>query len=690
MDQPGNGYRSPVPEDEMTVDAKADAKSGGPIEPWRVLVVDDERDVHEVTDMALRRFTLDGRPLELLHAYDGAQARDLLQRRSDIALMLLDVVMETERSGLDLVRWCREELGNRFVRIVLRTGQPGQAPEWEVIVDYDINDYREKTELDRKRLYTVMISALRGYRDIMAVEQARQVQHLYRKRLELAIDAMNMLVWEVPRGAAQVSWSGDPARVLGIDASRLETFEAWRERLHPEERERVVHQHQELARGNLPSLNLDYSLRRDDGTYIMVCVDAFRVREAAGDPAQKRVIGVARNVTAERSAQAEQARLQIRLRQAEKLEAIGGLAGGIAHDFNNILGAMLGYAEMLQTPFKPGTRERKYADTIVSAGERGKALVAQILAFSRSSDAAKHPVDLAPLVTEVVTTLRGSLPANVRVVESIPGSPVLTRGNATHLYQLVMNLCTNAAQAMPAGGELKVTVDFVDNARECVLRGGILSKGRHVTLQVADQGLGIDEATMEKIFEPFFSTKGVGKGTGLGLAIAYGVAMSHGGAIDVESAPGSGTRFTVYLPECEERRAEPRAPEDPSRGGGEVILVVDDEPALVELLLDQLESLGYQGVGFNSSEQALREISANPDRFSAVITDEVMPGLTGTRLTAQLRAEGLSLPILVASGYGGPGFDDRAASAGATEILRKPYVKRELAAALARSLGRRQ
>lgn len=164
-----------------------------PVEPWRVLVVDDEPSVHDVTTMLFRRFELDGRPLELLHAFGAAEARDLLQQHSDIALILLDVVMETDRSGLDFVRWCRETLENRFVRIVLRTGQPGQAPEQQVIVDYDINDYREKTELDRTRFYTVMITALRGYRDIMAVERAAQMHLRYRQGLERVLKATNSL-----------------------------------------------------------------------------------------------------------------------------------------------------------------------------------------------------------------------------------------------------------------------------------------------------------------------------------------------------------------------------------------------------------------------------------------------------------------------------------------------------------------
>ena len=164
-----------------------------PVKPWRVLIVDDEPDVHEVTTMIFKRFQLDGRPLEIFHAFTDAAAREILQSKGDIALVLLDVVMETERSGLDFVRWSRQELGNRFVRIVLRTGQPGQAPEQQVIVDYDINDYREKTELDRKRFFTVMITALRGYRDIMEVEEARQLQMRYRNGLERVLVATNSL-----------------------------------------------------------------------------------------------------------------------------------------------------------------------------------------------------------------------------------------------------------------------------------------------------------------------------------------------------------------------------------------------------------------------------------------------------------------------------------------------------------------
>jgi signal transduction histidine kinase/CheY-like chemotaxis protein len=456
-----------------------------------------------------------------------------------------------------------------------------------------------------------------------------------------------------------------------------------------------VRLHAELVAGKRPALTLDYRLRRDDGTYLTASVDAYAV-PLDGPPAPGRrrmnVIGVLRNVTERRRVEEERRQLGERLRQAEKLEAVGALAGGIAHDFNNILGAILGYAEMLQSATDSGSKARKYADTIASAGERGKSLVAQILAFSRSTEEEKHPIDLHPIVDEVVATLVGSLPGNIRVDREIGAGPLVTFGNATHLYQLLINLCTNAIQAMPGGGTLHIHLGGAEEfAAERMLAGGALAPGRYLTLAIADEGHGIPPTILGRIFEPFFSTKELAKGTGLGLAIAHGVALSHGGAIDVASREGHGTRFTVYLP-AYAGEAPIVGAEDPDvpRGNGETILVVDDEPALVQLSQDLLAELGYEPVGYTSSVRALAAYNAAPQRFAAVLTDEVMPDLTGTELCARLRAQAESLPILVASGYGGAGFEMRATSAGATRILKKPYGKHELGTALAAVLARKE
>jgi CheY-like chemotaxis protein len=279
----------------------------------------------------------------------------------------------------------------------------------------------------------------------------------------------------------------------------------------------------------------------------------------------------------------------------------------------------------------------------------------------------------------------------VRVRESIAAGPLVTQGNATHLHQLAMNLCTNAVQAMPDGGELGIVLEVVDNAVERSLRGGLLAPGRYVRLAIEDQGAGIDAAALPRIFEPFFSTKALGKGTGLGLSIAHGVAHGHGGAIDVEARSEGGTRFVVYLPassapvSAAEPVALPRAP----TGNGETILVIDDEPDLVEMSQDMLAELGYEPVGFTSPTRALAAYEAAPERFSAVLTDEMMPELTGTQLCARLRQQARTLPILVASAFGGEGFEARAAQAGATRVLSKPYRKYELATALSAALAQR-
>jgi signal transduction histidine kinase/CheY-like chemotaxis protein len=516
-----------------------------------------------------------------------------------------------------------------------------------------------------------------------------------RRRLEFAIEASDMLVFETYSATGSIAWSGDLQFVLGIDGEELSDARSWRRRIHAEDRTRIVRLHAELVSGRRPALTLDYRLESEVGRYVVVAVDAYAVppeeKRPDGMPARMNVIGVLRNVTERRRIEEERRRLEERLRQAEKLEAVGSLAGGIAHDFNNILGAILGYAEMLQSATDEGSKARKYADTIARAGDRGKALVAQVLAFSRSTEQEKHPVDVRHVVEEVVSTLVGSLPGNIRVRENLDEGATVTLGNATHLYQLIMNLSTNAIQAMPGGGELGITLrGAVDIQAERVLAGGGIAPGRYLTLEIVDQGVGIDPGVIGRIFEPFFSTKEMGKGTGLGLAIAHGVALGHGGAIDVESRAGEGTRFIVYLPShAGAALPAPHEAAEIPRGNGETILIVDDEPALVELSQDLLAELGYEPVGYTSSVRALAAYNATPHRFAAVLTDEVMPDLTGTELCARLRAQAESLPILVASGYGGSGFEMRATSAGATRILRKPYRKHELGTALAAVLARK-
>ena len=250
-----------------------------------------------------------------------------------------------------------------------------------------------------------------------------------------------------------------------------------------------------------------------------------------------------------------------------------------------------------------------------------------------------------------------------------------------------MNLCTNAMQAMPGGGMLSVQLDRLHVAAAACCRTARWSAGDYLALTVSDQGGGITPEVMEHLFEPFFTTRGAQSGTGLGLAVVHGVVAEFGGAIDVQSTPGQGARFTLYLPECADAPspAAPAAPAAPG-GAGQALLVVDDEPALVALAEEMLRGLGYEPVGYSDPAAALQALRDEPRRFAAVITDEVMPVLSGTQLTEAMRQFAPQLPVLLVSGYGGALLAARAAAAGVTRVLAKPLQRAELARALAEVL----
>jgi signal transduction histidine kinase/CheY-like chemotaxis protein len=387
-----------------------------------------------------------------------------------------------------------------------------------------------------------------------------------------------------------------------------------------------------------------------------------------------------------RLAEVERGRLEQRLRQAEKMQAVGRLAGGIAHDFNNILGGILGYAEMLFEQTSEGSPLKRYARNVLAAANRARGLVDQILAYSRTQRGKRLPVDFGRVVAETLELVRGSLTTGMRIEGKLPPTPVFVVGDPTQLHQVLMNLCTNAMHAMGEGGTLRVALEAADTGKEHALAHGTLQPGSYVRLTVEDTGPGMDEATIARIFEPFFTTKEVGKGTGLGLSLVYGIVTDSGGGIDVTSAVGCGSTFAIYLPRVDtvEPADEDQAPVP--RGHGERVLVVDDEEPLVAVTSEMLSRLGYEPVGFADSREALAAFESSSGRFDAAITDEVMPRLTGTELAGLLRRRRSDLPIILVSGYIGPLLAERARSAGVSRILKKPVQSREIAEALAHVL----
>jgi PAS domain S-box-containing protein len=425
---------------------------------------------------------------------------------------------------------------------------------------------------------------------------------------------------------------------------------------------------------------------RGDGRRVAVLIGGAIIERSRGQG-----VSFVLDVTRRKEAEAALQRSEQRLRQAEKMEAVGRLAGGIAHDFNNILGAILGYGELAQNKLDEGGAVRRHIDQVMQAGVRGKGLVERILAFSRSGLGERVAVHVQSVVEETLELLTASLPANVRLDTKLDAADTAVVGDATQFHQVAMNLCTNALQAMEHGGVLTVLLDRVAVPERRALSHGTLSPGRHVRLSVRDTGNGIPLVVFERMFDPFFTTKDVGYGTGLGLSLVHGIVADFGGAIDVMTQAGVGTTFTVWLPAAGET---PRLVAEPAEelpyGNGETVMIVDDQRSLVELAEETLAALGYEPIGFDSSVAALQAFRAEPQRFDLVLTDETMPDLSGVDLAREIRRVRSELPIVLMSGYSGAQLAERARAAGVAQLLRKPLVRRDIAEALGRALRRPQ
>jgi nitrogen-specific signal transduction histidine kinase/ActR/RegA family two-component response regulator len=409
------------------------------------------------------------------------------------------------------------------------------------------------------------------------------------------------------------------------------------------------------------------------------------VIELGGKPCMLNVI---EDITEQRKAEEARVSMEVQMRQAQKLEALGQLAGGIAHDFNNILTGVLAYTELAVLDSAEPAAVRQHLAEVSKAGHRARELVRQILAFSRQQVQARTPLRPHPIVTEAVSLLRSSLPSTIDMVTTIdPRAPVIL-ADATQIHQIVMNLCTNAAQAMrDRTGKLEVHLQamHVDAATSAGIRG--LQPGFYATITVSDTGHGMDEETLKRSFEPFFTTKGPGEGTGLGLAVVHGIVEDHDGAITVESKVGVGTTFRIFFPEHVALElpaaAEPAAL---SRGRGERVLFLDDEQMTADSACQLLRHLGYDVTEFTDPRAAVNAFTAAPDSFDLVVTDLTMPRYTGVEVARQMLAVRPNLRVLLASGYSGTWTPDKLRGIGLRALVPKPLTSAGLAAAVRNAL----
>ncbi|MCG2822479.1 MAG: response regulator [Desulfobulbaceae bacterium] len=384
----------------------------------------------------------------------------------------------------------------------------------------------------------------------------------------------------------------------------------------------------------------------------------------------------------------EQKKLEFQLIQAQKMEAIGTLAGGIAHDFNNILAAVVGYTELAMLDLQQDLPVYAKLEEVTRAGKRARDLVAQILTFSRHSEAKREPLELRSIVKEAMKLLRASLPSTVEMKQEISDQPCWALADPVQIHQVLMNLCINASQAMRGrGGLLVITLapEEIDESRAAL--NPDLRPGVYVHLGVRDTGQGMGQEVVGRIFEPFFTTKQSGEGTGMGLAVVHGIVKSHHGAIEVASQPGQGTVFDLYFPCITEtgELGESRA-DSPMSRGTERILFVDDEPALAELGKQALGSLGYQVESHGDSRAAWARFVAAPDTFDLVITDLTMPGMTGAQLAEKILALRPAIPVILTTGYSDILTEEEARELGVHEYLLKPFSTARLAEVVRRTL----
>jgi PAS domain S-box-containing protein len=422
--------------------------------------------------------------------------------------------------------------------------------------------------------------------------------------------------------------------------------------------------------------------------------DLFTLRRKNGEPAYAELsthpiisrggnflLGIAKNVTAQKKAEEERGRLLTQLQQAQKMEAIGTLAGGIAHDFNNILSAIIGYGDLIDMyADREDSNIRSSLAELLKACNRAKDLVQQILTFSRQTEQIKVPLDIAPVVKEVLKLLRSSLPTTIEIRHALKPDLYHVLADPTQIHQILMNLCANAGHAMqPQGGILKVQLSNVEIDAGFSERHPNISPGPHLKLTVSDTGHGLADNLMERIFDPYFTTKGKGEGTGLGLAVVHGIVKSHGGEITVKSETGEGTTFRVYLPVIKRKAKPEHVNYTPIPEGDERILFVDDEKILVNIGKLMLERLGYKVTISTSSTEALNTFSFTPDEFDLVITDMTMPNMTGDRLARKLIEIRPDIPIILCTGFSELITRERAVDIGIRDFLMKPLSVKSLA-----------
>jgi len=513
-----------------------------------------------------------------------------------------------------------------------------------------------------------------------AIECIRDVteQKLAQDALVLAEEKYRCIFENAMMGIFQLSTDGhiisaNPAfaRILGYDSpgELLNKVSGFPQQIcaYPDFRSRILR----LASEQACIQELELQFHRQDGSTGWMSINICAVPDQNGAVAF--LEGTARDITAGKD-------LESQLFQAQKMEAIGTLAGGIAHDFNNILGAIVGFVELTRMGLED-KKKRGYMDQALKACDRARDLIRRILTFSRTGKQEKKPVDMASLIEDTLKMLRATLPATIEINPIIASGVSGVFADRTQISRVLLNLCTNAAQAMhETGGVLTISLANCEITPNAAHDPPDLSPGPYVKLSVSDSGVGIDPIFLNRIFDPFFSTKEKGQGTGLGLSVVYGIIKDCGGTVTVKSKLGEGSMFTVYLPAGAREVTSKTQSSEEIPTGTENILFVDDEAILVEMGRDILSSLGYSVTALTDSIEALETFRDQPDSYDLILTDMTMPKMTGLGLAKELQRIRPEIPIILSTGFSDLVNDKNASELGIRKVLMKPFSLKDLAA----------
>ena len=518
---------------------------------------------------------------------------------------------------------------------------------------------------------------------LLVEEKLRQNE----ERLRLALAAARIGSWEIILEDAKLIASEQAEKIyghapgsMGGDPQRLT------EKVPAADADSVRLQFAELLAARVQSIVCIHRWLAPDGTEQWLEIKGQLHHD--GESGKTRALGITADITERHRAENEQDRLAAQLRHAQKMDALGRLAGGIAHDFNNILTGIMGYNEIALLDLPPDHIVAASLREVSQGTLRAKQLVAQILTFSSQREQQRARLALWPVVTEALKLLRSSLPANIEIrSENLAKGNDYILGDPVQMHQIVMNLGTNAAYAMrERGGVLTVRAEALNFSTPWRGADRELPPGNYLRLTVADSGSGMTPEVLERIFEPFFSTKPPTEGTGLGLSVVHGILKSHEADIQVQSAPGQGTVFQITFPAVASADTLLPAASATPNGDGQHILIVDDEDRIVRLAIRVLQRQGYRITSFGHPQAALTAFEKSPRDFDVLLTDLTMPVMNGVELAGKIHALRPELPIILSSGFAGHSSREDLAAVGIKHLLEKPYNVAELARVIALAL----